>query len=337
MSEAKQIVEFDEFAAGLAQFKKDYEGVVYDLTVPEQEKQARSDKFSIGKLISKLDKVHAAVKAPFKEKVDLIDARRKQIKDELLEVQGKIKGQIQAHEEKAANQAEELQTLVTDIVELGLDYPGDNPTQLATRLKTLESIKVDDSYQDRKADATLAQVEAIKSLEDKIAAAEKFEAEQKELADLRKEKEERDRADREAEIIKEATERATKMAEEQAAEEKAEAAAAAQKEIDDANEAKAQAEKEAAEAKETAEREAREELEKEAEEKRMKEEAEQAAELKKKQKKQYRNRIKTEAIESLAHGLAAEEVVPEEQANEIAEAVIDMIDRDVITHASIIY
>jgi len=53
-----EVVEFREFEKNLSEYKYRYEGVIYDITVPEQDKQARSDKLAIGKVIAKLDSAH---------------------------------------------------------------------------------------------------------------------------------------------------------------------------------------------------------------------------------------------------------------------------------------
>ena len=107
-STGTQIAEFNEFAAALAEYKAKYEGIVYDLTIPEQEKTAKADKMAIGKVISKLDGAHKAVKAPLKERVDLLDSERKRIKDQLLELQSGIKGQIAEHEARIKDAADAL-------------------------------------------------------------------------------------------------------------------------------------------------------------------------------------------------------------------------------------
>src|SRR3990167_280480 len=106
------IVEFDEFAGKLAEFRQRYDGVVYDLAVPEQEKQARSDRYAIGKVVSALDAKHKELKEPLKRQTDLIDGERKRIKDDLLSIQDRIKSQIETHEAKIAAHEEELQARV---------------------------------------------------------------------------------------------------------------------------------------------------------------------------------------------------------------------------------
>ena len=48
----KELKAFDEFAQQQKEFDKKYKGVVYNLANPKEEKQARSDKFAIGKILS---------------------------------------------------------------------------------------------------------------------------------------------------------------------------------------------------------------------------------------------------------------------------------------------
>lgn len=344
-----QIVEFDEFELKLQDFKDKYDDVVYDLTVPEQEKQARSDKRSIGKVLSKLDSVHKALKAPLKEKVDLIDGRRKEIKDQLLEVQEKIKGQIISHDKAIEEHAEMLQGKVDNILLLGdasqySDLAILDSKHWANCISSLKNINVDDSYEDRKADATLAKVETFEKLEIRLEARINYEEEQAELERLRKESVERERADREEKIRQEAKEKADFeaedariKAEEQAEKEKKEAAKKAQDEIDNANrkqqeaeEAEARAKTEAKDKAEKAAREEREKIEREQAEKERKEKLERDKEQAKKNKAKHRNKIEKEANVSLV------EVVFElDDAH--AEPIIEAIKEGKIKHISINY
>ncbi len=246
-----QIVEFDEFELKLNEFKEKYDDVVYDLTVPEQEKQARADKHSIGKVLSKLDSAHKALKAPLKARTDLIDGRRKEIKDQLISVQGKIKEQIDVHEQAKEEHAGMLQNKV-DYIRIMLEFTNGMETpasKIAERLEQVKEFNIDDSYEDRKADATLAQIETLKELETMLADRIKYESEQAELEKLRKEKEERERADREEEIRKGAEDKAKREAEELAkiakkeeAAREAQSARRAQDEIDDARRKQEEAE-----------------------------------------------------------------------------------------------
>jgi len=177
------ITEFSEFESKLQTFKSKYMDVVYDLSDEEQGKQARSDRLTIGKVIASLDRAHKDLKAPLKEKVDLIDGERKRIKDELLEVQGSIKSQIETHEKEIADHMEMLQGKVDAVC-----LPDDFDTmslltviQIQEFLDNYKSIDVDDTYEHRKADATLAQIETIKNLESRLAVRAKYEEEQDEI------------------------------------------------------------------------------------------------------------------------------------------------------------
>lgn len=322
-----QIVEFDEFKLKLDEFKNRYDGVVYDLSDPEQEKQARSDRYAIGKVISALDSKHKELKAPLKARTDLIDGTRKEIKDELLSIQGKIKGQIEAREQEIQQHAEMLQEKVDAVRQYSLRETIDmcvSADQISALLDTLKDTDIDDSYEDRKADATLAQVEGIKILEEAFESRRKQEAELAELEKLRKEKEERERKEREEQIRKEAEEKAKREAEENAKREIEEA----QRKEREAKEAQERAEREKKEAAERAAQQERERIEKEQRVAEAKAEAERKAEEERKAKKAHRNKIQQEALNSLTANGTDEDM---------AELTIELVDAGDIKHMSINY
>lgn len=314
MKETTAIVPaFADFDSKMLAFKKNYDVAVYDLDDPAQEKQARSDKLTIGKVISKLDDCHKAEKAPLKEKTDLLDSERKRIKDALLETQGKIKSQLAEHAQKIADHAEKLQGMVEAIEELGMDCEYSKSCGIEERLKDVKAIEVDDSYEHRKADAALAQIDTIKKLELLLGAKLKFEAEQEELERLRGEKEEREREDREEQILQEARAKAEHEAEKKAKaqaeaveREKQETAAKAQEEIEkaqsaaqEAEEAVKRAEEEKKQAAEHAAQAERDRIEYELEVKAEQEEAARKKEEARTAKASHRNKIHKAAKASL--------------------------------------
>jgi len=255
------VTEFNEFDSKMLAFQSKYDGVVYDLEDPAQDKQARSDRLAIGKVVSALDSTHKALKAPLKAQTDLIDAERKRIKDSLLGTQNRIKSQIADHEQKIKEHAEMLQGMVDKIENFALFADGAKPDseRLSARLSNIKAINVDDSYEHRKADATLAQVDGIKKLESMFEAALEYETEQAELARLRQEQEAREQKEREEQIRLDAVRKQ---------EEKAEAdRLKAAREIQESKERHAS---EIQEAKDAAERKAKQEQEaREAEEQRI--------------------------------------------------------------------
>ncbi len=240
-----QVAEFNEFESKLAEYRARYEGVVYDLSVPEQERQAKSDKLSIGKVISSLDARHRDIKAPLKARVDLLDGERKRIKDQLLGLQDQIKEQIAEYEAKI--QAEKDALLRRASVFRDLREFEFKPTaeQVEERINRINSMEIDDSYGEMKAFAALNKVESLQILEPLLAGLN-AQAEAERKAELeRVEAEAKARQEREERIAKEAAGRAT-----------AEAAEAIANMEREAKEAAARADREKAEAVERAEREA---------------------------------------------------------------------------------
>lgn len=340
----KAIVEFNEFESQLQEFKGKYDDVVYDLTDATQEKQARSDKLSIGKAISALDKKHKELKAPLKEQVDLIDGERKRIKDDLLGVQGKIKIQIENHEKKIEEHDAMLRGKVDTIEALAELGEFETPTseQLSARIKEIEAIDVDDSYEHMKAAGTLAQVDGLKKLKALLASRIKFEQEQAELEKLRKEAVEREQKEREEQIRKEAEAEANTKAQEKieeaqrkeqeakdaAEKQKREAEAAKMKAEKDAEVARVKAKKEAEEAKKQAAIAERERIEKEQREAEAKAEAENKKLEAKKANQKHRAKIHASIKDGfLAGGFNEDDAVK----------IVNLIKDGAIKHVSIDY
>jgi len=331
IEDRNRLVEFDEFESKLIEFKDKYDGVVYDLTIPDQDKQARSDRFAIGKIVSALDSKHKELKAPLKAKVDLIDGRRKEIKDQLLDVQDKIKSQIDAHEEALVRHAQKLQNMVDEINLLGVftwDTTGapfvPDSKEISRRLNIMAMIDVDDSLEDRKPDAALAQMEVAKKLNILLIETIKSEQEAAELTQLRVEKESRERAEREEQIRQEAADKATREAEAAADKAIAEAEKRERAAVERAAQEKLESELAIKRAAESAREKAKlEQAQKEAKEKAWHDKAEA-----KKEKLAHRNKIQKKAISSL--------VLAGVEKSKAAE-LVTLIDEGQIQNISIIY
>jgi len=257
-----QIVEFNEFESKLAEYKDRYEGVIYDMAVPEQGKQAKSDRLAIGKVISKLDATHKQVKAPLKARVDLLDGERKRIKDQLLEIQDSIKSQISEHEAKIQAEKDELIRRAGALRALReFEFP---PTieQVEDRIATINATEIDDSYGEMKAYAALNKMESLQILEPMLAglkakAEQEAEAERARIEAQRKAQEEREKQIAEEAAAKAKAEAAEAVERERLAKIKAEqdAKLAAEKAERDRKAAELRAKQDAIEAAERAERE----------------------------------------------------------------------------------
>lgn len=193
------------YDAKLAEFRRQYDGMVYDLTDPEQNKQARSDRRAIGTVIADLDRRHRDVKAPLLEATRLLDGRRKEIKDGLIDVQAKVKAQITAHEEIDRRRVLAIEERISAIRSFNAPAPSG---QLRDRLAEVRAIDLDESWDEFQAEAALAQAQTVEALETWIAEAERREAAAAELERLRAENEARERAERDAKVAAEAEARA---------------------------------------------------------------------------------------------------------------------------------
>lgn len=327
-TEVKQseIIEFDEFKSKMLEFRKRYDDIVYDLNDKLQEKQAKSDRFAIGQVISALDKRHKEVKAPLAEKVALIDGERKRIKDQLLDVQGKIKSQIDDHNQRIAEHDTMLQAKVDEILYYAnnTELLNDSAITLQKNLVKLENIVIDDSFENRKADALEAKEQSICKILDKYNERKSQEDVWEELAQLRKEKVQREIADREKQIAKRAGEEARKDAERISAQKEA----AAQQRVKDAELAIERAQWQAKQAAQIE----RERIE--SNQRRIIEEmqAKRKIEEDMKAKAEYRNKVRDEAIDSLEHYM---EIVADLET--AATLIIDQIIDGKIKHVQLIY
>ena len=346
LREENVLAHFSEFERSLAKFRDDYGSRVYDLSDPGQDKAARSDRLTVGKVIAALDRKHKELKEPLLSATRLVDGRRKAIKDQLLEVQDHIKMQIEAHEQREQDRIAAIHACIGNIRELADFSESPDSDTISKRLTCARAVALDDSWQEFRADAALARTEVIEALEALLAERQKAEAEAAELARLRAEAEAKERAEREERIAREAAEAAKREAEELAQREaarvereKAEAAAAAQKALDEVA-AKAKREREAADAAAMkAKREAearvaqaaaveRERIEREQAEAARKAEQERKADEQRKAKQKHRAKIHGEAKSALIeHGIA----------DATATAVIELIRDGKIAHVAIAY
>jgi len=171
-----------------------------------------------------------------KEQPKLIDAERKRVRDILDALRDEVRKPLTDWEEQERQRVNDIKERINDIK---LIPENSCSFDLKNQLSELKKIEIDETFEEFKADAALAKMDTITSLENLIEKTVREENEKAELERLRKESEERARLEREARLIKEAEERAKKQAEE-----------AAQKIINDAKLAEERAKAQAFEAQE---------------------------------------------------------------------------------------
>ena len=203
----------DPYEKELGELEGTIGSVVYDLTDEDQQKAARADRLKTGKVISRLDKAHANIKAPLLDASRKLDSRRKEIKDRLLAVQANSKGQLRVFEEAETARVSAIAERIQAMRDCEMIGYGATAAIVEDQIGALRAEVIDDSYGEWKGSALLAKTETLEKLEVSLEQRKIYEAEQAELERLRAEKEERERAEREARIAVEAAAKAKHEAE----------------------------------------------------------------------------------------------------------------------------
>jgi colicin import membrane protein len=208
------VAEFDKVAAGIAELQKKYSGVVYDVRTTKGMDEAKAARAEVREPRYEIERVRKAAKAPILKLGKELDDRARSITSEILAIEEPIDTQIKNEEarkeaEKQAKIAAE-QKRVADLQERVAELRGNrmlSPTSgaelIAEHIADVDSIPVDESFQEFREQAELAKGDGLKFLRDLHAAAVAHEAEQarikaerEELARLRLEEEKRQAAER---------------------------------------------------------------------------------------------------------------------------------------------
>lgn len=194
--------------------------------------------------LKRLKEQPKVVEAELRRFVTECDQMRDEVRRPLTEWEDAEKARTEALQQRLAN----LRSLADVIDAAGNYLPS---TEIQARIQEAKSVVLNDSWQERTAEAGVAKDSTIQQLEASLSVALNREHEAAELERLRKEIEEKARIDREENIRREAAETAKRDAEEKA---QAEIDAAARREAE-ARDAVARAEREKIEAQQKAERE----------------------------------------------------------------------------------
>jgi len=196
--------------------------------------------------LKRLKEQPKVVEAELRRFVTECDQLRDEVRRPLTEWEDAEKARTEALQKRLL----ELRTLAEVIDVAGSYLPS---ADIQARILEAKSVVLDDSWQERAAEAGVAKDSTIQQLEASLAVAQKREHEAAELERLRKEAEEKARLDREETIRREAAEQAKRDAEAKA---QAEIDAAARREAE-AKAATERAEREKIEAQQKAERDAK--------------------------------------------------------------------------------
>ncbi len=263
----------DKLDAILDQVRQKVSGIVYDMGKRTDRELCRSDAFKVARCKSAAKDLGATTAKRLKELPKLVDAGRRYLEDGLEEIQKQVRQPLTEWEEAEDARVQTHKDAVAGILRMAEELGGATAADIRARLEMTEGIGIGTYWEEFEAEAHRAKAKTLEVLRAALAAREKYEAEQAELAELRRKQAEQERKDREAEIARQAAEKARADAEAAA---QAEREAAAKREAD-AKAAAEQAERDKQEAIERQKQaEARAEAEKLAAEQRAKDAAEAA-------------------------------------------------------------
>ncbi len=285
----------------------------------------------IASLAAQVSRSKTAVEKPgrdylkrLKEQPKVVEAELRRFVTECDQLRDEVRRPLTEWEDAEKARTEALQQRLVDLRALAdvIDAAGNYlpSTDIQSRIQEAKSVVLDESWQERAAEAGVAKDSTIQQLEASLAVAQKREHEAAELERLRKEAEEKARLEREEAIRREAAEQAKRDAEAKA---QADIDAAARREAE-ARAATERAEREAKAAAEKAEQEKNDAI---AAERRRQEEAETARlaeqkriadeEARRAADKEHRRAINRQAIADLI-----ESGLPQEMAEKALIAIV---------------
>lgn len=216
-TENLQIKEYSATEAGLAQLRKKYADVQFDLATKEGDEEARAARRELVKLRTSLEAKRKELKAPALAHAMAIDSEAKRITAQIKALEEPIDAQIKAEEkrkeeEKAERERIERERVLAILAKIdvmrGLAHESafDTSEQIQSTLTDLSAMEIaDDEFAEFTEEATKVQAVAIDALSELLGRAKareeeaaKLAAERAELERQRQEQEARETKEREA-------------------------------------------------------------------------------------------------------------------------------------------
>ena len=204
----------------LESITKKVEVFVPDLTTAIGRKEIASLANKVSKSKVYIDNLGKLLTVEWKEKSKVVDAERKIAREYLDDLRDRIRLPLTEHETKERVRIADCMDIIDRIKGYLIVETGPTAVGLEAFIHTLKGILVDESMAEFEEQAKTLKGNALERLQRMLSDREKYEAEQAELEELRKEKEIRAKKDHDEQIRKEATEKA-KIEAEAAAERKA--------------------------------------------------------------------------------------------------------------------
>lgn len=229
------VAEIDRVAAGLAELKQQFAGVVYDVKTAKGMEEAKAARAAIRKPRYEIELIRKNAKAPILALGRKLDSEAARITAEIMTIEDPVDKQIKGEEtrreieriEKANAELARVEALnlrIDAIREMPIDASGLTSAHARQVLAIAEAMQIGPEFEERKEEAKAALFTAIASIKGVVAEREKHEAEQEKLKAERAELE----VLRAAHAKREAEERARIVEEERKAKTERDAEAARQ-------------------------------------------------------------------------------------------------------------
>lgn len=204
-------------AAGLDPYLAQIKAEIDEFTADVSTKKGRDAIASIAHKVARsktaLDNIGKDLVAELKDVPKKIDAERKRMRDLLDQWKDEVRQPLTAWEEAEAAREAKHKAGIEWFNLLAKEHHGLTATELRSTIEQADLKTVDQTWEEFEAEAHRAKAKAKEALSEALAAREKHEAEQIELAKLRAEAAAREQKEREERIAREASERAQREAE----------------------------------------------------------------------------------------------------------------------------
>ena len=187
-----------------------------DVTTKKGQAAYRSIAYDLAGSKTKLDNLGKELVTELKDVPKKIDAERKRVRELLTEWQEEVRKPLTDWE--AAEQARKDRQVdaVQAIADFALDLSGINADVLLESIASVEAIQMGEHWEEFETDAARTKESTLTKLRVALVARQQYEAEQAELVRLRAETEAQAQRERDAQIVREAEDRARQEAEQRA-------------------------------------------------------------------------------------------------------------------------
>lgn len=180
--DGKFIVQYSRTEAALAELRKRYAGVQFDLTTTSGDKDARQARLELVRLRTALDAKRVEFKAPALAFGKAIDSEASRLRGEILALEEPIDAQIRADESRREQERQRkaeaerqriaaIRDRIEQIVAVARRAVGKSSADIEAKIKLVVAIAVDESFAELKPEAERAHAETLATLRELLDAA----------------------------------------------------------------------------------------------------------------------------------------------------------------------